>query len=410
MFTMSRGLQDVLRHRPALESLRGLDGEQHRDRRATPALRRAVATAACAISSTSPRSRTTSPARSPRAARATATRSSRSHSTTASTCCPARTSRSPTTSRPSSIRWADIAGHADLRYGTVDATPAADRARRRPARRHRRADPLPARDGVLLRRAPWPDADRLLTNRSKENYETVRRTSCATDERPRASAARSLGHCETNFTGTKSGRTGPIAITLPPGYANEDNRAAERALSGRLRAARLRPEARGPRGGRDHLQQLHERRRAARTRTASRSSSSSTSTAAAAGHLARRRKTGTPTGQPECIQAASTWTRRAPTARSSTRGSTRSSSTSTRTTARCPRPTSPSPSDHGHSFFFHASAAALRPSGSCPSLMAIFTAAHSPVASAIACMNMFWSVAASLPGTKTAVARAISTM
>ena len=33
------------------------------------------------------------------------------------------------------------------------------------------------------------------------------------------------GHCEKYFTGPTTQRTGPIAITLPPGYAIEANRA-----------------------------------------------------------------------------------------------------------------------------------------------------------------------------------------
>src|SRR5262249_14314880 len=33
-----------------------------------------------------------------------------------------------------------------------------------------------------------------------------------------------MGRCEKIFTGPKTNRTGPIAITLPPGYALEENR------------------------------------------------------------------------------------------------------------------------------------------------------------------------------------------
>src|SRR6185295_17499490 len=71
----------------------------------------------------------------------------------------------------------------------------------------------------------WPDADRLLTNLSKESYETVSPNVLCNGMSDLSQCCESAGHCETPFTGPKSGRTGPIAITLPPGYANEDNRA-----------------------------------------------------------------------------------------------------------------------------------------------------------------------------------------
>jgi hypothetical protein len=125
---------------------------------------------------------------------------------------------------PASIRWADLAGAPSLRYGTVDATPA----------QIAQGDGQHVGTGaqILYRLEAafyyvahqWPDADRLLTNLSKENYETVSPNVLCSGMSDLSLCCESAGHCEAQFTGAKSGRTGPIAITLPPGYANEDNR------------------------------------------------------------------------------------------------------------------------------------------------------------------------------------------
>jgi hypothetical protein len=131
---------------------------------------------------------------------------------------------SPDNFMPSSIRWADLAGSPSLRYGTVDATPA----------QIQQGDGQHVGTGaqILYRLEAafyyvahqWPDADRLLTNRTDDNPETVSPNELC-DPSNLAACCEVVGtHCETKFTGPKSGRTGPIAITLPPGYANEDNR------------------------------------------------------------------------------------------------------------------------------------------------------------------------------------------
>jgi hypothetical protein len=124
---------------------------------------------------------------------------------------------------PASIRWADVAGAPSLRYGTVDATPA----------QIQQGDGQHVGTGaqILYRLEAafyyvahqWPDADRLLTNPSNDNYETVSPNVLCDPKNP-SLCCEAMGHCESTFTGPKSGRTGPIAITLPPGYANEDNR------------------------------------------------------------------------------------------------------------------------------------------------------------------------------------------
>jgi len=123
----------------------------------------------------------------------------------------------------SMTRWADLAASPSLRYGTVDATPA----------QISQGDGQHVGTGaqILYRLEAafyfvahqWPDADRLLTNVVSDNPETqTANVLCAGADI--SSCCEMNGHCEGVFTGTSSGRTGPFAVTLPPGYANEDNR------------------------------------------------------------------------------------------------------------------------------------------------------------------------------------------
>ncbi|HEY1959974.1 MAG TPA: hypothetical protein VGH28_30405 [Polyangiaceae bacterium] len=131
---------------------------------------------------------------------------------------------SPDNFIPSLIRWADLAAAPSLRYGTVDAS----------AAQISQGDGQHVGTGAqILYRVEaafyfvahqWPDADRLLTNPSNDNLETVS-PNVLCDASNLGACCEVTGHCEATFTGAKSGRSGPIAITLPPGYANEDNRA-----------------------------------------------------------------------------------------------------------------------------------------------------------------------------------------
>ncbi len=118
---------------------------------------------------------------------------------------------------PSKIRWADVADAPSVRYGNVDATPAE----------------IDAGDGQhvgtalqLLNRLTgsfyfvahrWTDGDRVLTEPSSTTPET-------TTQNELGITCELTGRCEKIFTGPKTKRTGPIAVTLPPGYANEDVR------------------------------------------------------------------------------------------------------------------------------------------------------------------------------------------
>lgn len=122
---------------------------------------------------------------------------------------------------PSDLLWADMADVPNVRYGTVDATP----------------DAIKLGDGMhvgtpaqLLNRLlfgfyyvahAWPDADRTRSEVTTANPMTDAGGSSFPVD------CLVLGRCQTFFTGPKTKRTGPLAITLPPGYANADNRARD---------------------------------------------------------------------------------------------------------------------------------------------------------------------------------------
>jgi hypothetical protein len=125
---------------------------------------------------------------------------------------------------PSALRWADIAEMPSVRYGDLDAT----------------AKQIADGDGQhvgtvlqLLDRLEtaffyvgkaWPDADRTRTEASGEAPAT--RTKDASLQGPDLQAqleCEIAGHCEHIFTGEGTKRTGPIAVSLPPGYALEAN-------------------------------------------------------------------------------------------------------------------------------------------------------------------------------------------
>ncbi len=66
----------------------------------------------------------------------------------------------------------------------------------------------------------WPDADR---TRSEVSIDKP----IAEAAGPFSADCLVQGRCEHFFTGPKTKRTGPIAVTLPPGYAHADNKARD---------------------------------------------------------------------------------------------------------------------------------------------------------------------------------------
>ncbi len=124
------------------------------------------------------------------------------------------------------VLWNDVPGSAHMRYGYVDATPTM----------------ISQGDGqhvgtatqILYRLVTsfyfaanaWTDADRtlseaLITDPTSSAYNAEKTT-----QNELGVTCELAGHCETYFTGPTTQRTGPIAVTLPPGYAIEANRKA----------------------------------------------------------------------------------------------------------------------------------------------------------------------------------------
>lgn len=122
------------------------------------------------------------------------------------------------------ILWADTADAPSIRYGDVDAS----------------QSEIAAGDGqhvgtgeqILYRlvssfyfaASKWPDAPReldddIVTDTSDPAYNAE-----TTTKNELGVGCEIKGRCEKIFTGPKTGRTGPIAITLPPGYALEATR------------------------------------------------------------------------------------------------------------------------------------------------------------------------------------------
>jgi hypothetical protein len=123
----------------------------------------------------------------------------------------------PSLFSPFDIRWADVADMPNVRYGDLDASRAV--VEQTGDGQH------VGTVGQLLARLEtafffagkrWPDADHHQTEDSRENPSETTKSELGVD-------CEVKGNCEKIFTGEKSGRTGPIAISLPPGYALKQN-------------------------------------------------------------------------------------------------------------------------------------------------------------------------------------------
>ncbi len=130
---------------------------------------------------------------------------------------PGQTPGKPQNYVGSNLLWADIPDFPNVRYGTVDAT---DQNIQRGDGQHvGTADQLLDRleTSFYFVAKSWGDADRSQTELSRTKQETTTTNELGVD-------CEVQGRCEKIFTGPATKRIGPIAITLPPGYANEDNR------------------------------------------------------------------------------------------------------------------------------------------------------------------------------------------
>lgn len=112
--------------------------------------------------------------------------------------------------------WSDVPRVAGVRYGDVDATPQmiADGDGQHVGS----GSQILARLGAAFHFVGqgWPDADRAQT-------ETSASRPAQTTTGPLGLDCEVAGSCATDFTGPKSGRTAPVTIVLPPGYAHEAN-------------------------------------------------------------------------------------------------------------------------------------------------------------------------------------------
>ncbi|MBL8608947.1 MAG: hypothetical protein JNL38_16595 [Myxococcales bacterium] len=133
---------------------------------------------------------------------------------------PGQDKNDPINFAPSRLRWADIADMPSVRYGDVDAS-ASDIAKGDGQHVGTALQLLwRLQFGFYFASQRWPDADRRLIEvgggDNGENYATETKNELGVD-------CERKGHCEKIFTGPKTRRVGPIAVTLPPGYTRKES-------------------------------------------------------------------------------------------------------------------------------------------------------------------------------------------
>jgi hypothetical protein len=122
------------------------------------------------------------------------------------------------------VLWADVASAAHLRYGYVDATPAM--IAQGDGQHVGTGSQILYRlvTGFYFAASAWTDADRTLPDSLVADPASTDFNGETTTINELGTACELAGHCETYFTGPVSKRMGPVAVTLPPGYALEANR------------------------------------------------------------------------------------------------------------------------------------------------------------------------------------------
>lgn len=125
------------------------------------------------------------------------------------------------------VLWADIPPAASLRYGTVDATP--QMIAEGDGQHVGTGSQILYRllTGFYFASNAWPDADRTLSQALVGDPSSPGYNAEKTTINELGTACEIAGHCETYFTGPRTRRMGPIAVTLPPGYALEASRARD---------------------------------------------------------------------------------------------------------------------------------------------------------------------------------------
>lgn len=117
---------------------------------------------------------------------------------------------------PALLRWADIAEMPSIRYGDLDAS--RQQIEQGDGQHVGKANQLLFRleTAFFYVGQRWPDADRRTTIDSRDDAATTTINELGVD-------CEVFGKCEKIFTGPVTKRTGPIAVSLPPGYAQKDN-------------------------------------------------------------------------------------------------------------------------------------------------------------------------------------------
>ena len=122
------------------------------------------------------------------------------------------------------VLWADVAAAVHMRYGYVDAT---DQMIANGDGQH-----VGTGSQILYRLVTgfysaarvWSDVDKTLADSLVSDPTDPAFNGETTTVNELGTACELLGHCEKYFTGPKTQRVGPVAVTLPPGYALEANR------------------------------------------------------------------------------------------------------------------------------------------------------------------------------------------
>jgi hypothetical protein len=122
------------------------------------------------------------------------------------------------------VLWNDIPQSAHMRYGYVDAT--SEMIAQGDGQHVGTATQILYRlvTGFYFAANAWPDVDRTLSEALVTDKTSPQYNAETTTQNELGVSCELAGHCETYFTGPTTQRTGPIAVTLPPGYAIEANR------------------------------------------------------------------------------------------------------------------------------------------------------------------------------------------